>query len=350
MQAVVVCLLALLALGAQAVRAAPVSDESVIDTAQTGVVLPRAIGPLQFVGDRKFEDPRLGKAYSYRADGFSLDIYIYAGTSEGATDGASGSGARNEYEAAKETVLSTDAYATRTLVAEGQARLGEAPDAPEALEAAFDLVLRGQRLRSFLWVTAANGYYFKARFSMLSDLDIEAVTAREHVLQELGSIVTDARARKLASGGDQAQPSQYQIQFETNVGDVEMPFWILYLLARVSWEQQHGGSASEMGSPRVPAFDEEVFARGKAVSAFDETLDDEERGHVAQHFPYFAELKRVIDAGYLREYVWLELRHDAWVDPPADIRERDYYAWRAQHLSNHVPVTRGTLRLTTGAQ
>jgi hypothetical protein len=330
-------------------RSANAAEAGAIDTAQGGVVLPQFIGPLKYVGDRQFDDPLLGKAYSYRADGFSLDIYIYQGTSGGATDGVTGAGTRNEYEAAKQTVLATDAYASRVLIAERQARLGTTDDAPEALEAAFDLQLRGQRLRSFLWVTAANGYYVKARFSMNGDFDLEAEPAREHVLQELGAAVTDAIERKPPLSEPAKRESQYQIRFESKVAESEMPFWLLYLLARVSWEQQQaGGSVAGVG-PRVATFDEEVFARGKAVSAFAETLDVKERKRVARDFPYFGELQRVIEAGYLREYVWFELRHESWLTDPADIRASEYQEWRARHLPNHVPVTHGTLRLTSAA-
>jgi hypothetical protein len=350
MRSIVVAALVGFALCSFPAHSAEEAQSSDIDTAVAGVVLPRSIGPLQFVGDRQFDDPRLGKAYSYRADGFSLDIYIYQGTSGAVPDGATGEGARSEYEAAKSTVLATDAYATRLLVSEAHTRLGEAREAPEALEASFDLVLRGTPLRSFLWVTVANGHYVKARFSMNGDLDLEAEPARAQVMEQLGAVVTSARERKPVDVARTPRDNQYQIQFENAVAEDEMPFWLLYLLARISWEQQQGASVTLGSDPRVPTFEEEVFARNTAVSAFNETLDAAERSRIATAFPYFGELKAVIDAGFLREYVWLELRKDTWTRDPDGLRADEYQTWRAQFLPNHVAVTRGVLRLSSASR
>jgi hypothetical protein len=333
------------AAAANATEAAPA-----VETAALDYGLPRAIGPLQFVGEKSFDDPRLGKAFSYRADGFSLDVYIYPGDGVETSNGVEGRGTRNEYEAARSTVLATEAYEKRSLTSESRTRLGEDDTAPEALEAQFDLTLRGDRLRSFLWVTAANGQFFKARFSMRSEFDLEAGPAREQVMAEIGAVVSSA----LRAPPRVAQPANgahgYTIVFDSQLDEDEMSFWLTYLVARVSFGQKHGLPEPDASAARAPSFEEEVFARATAVRVFAESLSPTKRKRLAKRFRYYGELQRVIDAGYLREYVWHELRQPAWTAAPLELRSDAYLAWRKLHLPDHVVVTHGAIRLSAAAR
>jgi hypothetical protein len=154
--------------------------------------LPKSIGPLELVEEHAFENPRLGRAYSYRAPGFSLDIYVYPGDTVPEADGIQTVAARDEFEAAKLTVLSTDAYSKRALTHESNTTVGRDGAALPALEAVFDLALEGVELRSFLWLTASDGYFVKARFSLLRELTLEADSARAEVLAELGALIASA--------------------------------------------------------------------------------------------------------------------------------------------------------------
>jgi hypothetical protein len=166
--------------------------EAQADRADSHFVLPKSIGPLELVEEHTFDDARLGRAYSYRAPGFSLDIYIYPGEAAPEADGIVTAAARDEFEAAKTTVLSTKAYSRRALTGESTTTAGRDDAALPALEAVFDLSLEDVELRSYLWLTAADGYFVKARFSLLRELTLEADSARAEVLAELGALIASA--------------------------------------------------------------------------------------------------------------------------------------------------------------
>ena len=58
---------------------------------------------------------------------------------------------------------------------------------------------------------------------------------------------------------------------------------------------------------------------------------------------YFSDIDRVEAAGFLREYVWSFLRQASWNAAPGGLDLPAFEAWRAEHLSNHKPVTHGRI-------
>ena len=84
-----------------------------------------------------------------------------------------------------------------------------------------------------------------------------------------------------------------------------------------------------------PSFEQEAAARAFMVSVWVANLKDERE----PLDPYLEDLRRVDQAGWLREYVWVFLHRPAWGSPSADLRLADFREWSALNLRDHSAQT-----------
>jgi hypothetical protein len=93
-------------------------------------------------------------------------------------------------------------------------------------------------------------------------------------------------------------------------------------------------NSSENPAPGLiePSFDQEVAARQFMVSVWVGNLEDEK----APLDPYLEDLRRVEEAGFMREYAWVYLRRSYWASVPLDLKLDLFEQWSAEHLHSHV--------------
>jgi hypothetical protein len=113
----------------------------------------------------------------------------------------------------------------------------------------------------------------------------------------------------------------------------ERSAWMAYGMKRRLWiDGTFHEKFPEEKSYRY-TFDEELDARATVAEIWAELRD---KDHVTSQ--YFAELDRVRTAGYMREYVWHCLPHDAW-SAPLGLRSREFAQWLSANLPDHVAIT-----------
>jgi len=130
------------------------------------------------------------------------------------------------------------------------------------------------------------------------------------------------------------------IEWSPTEPEKERALWLAYLMSRAKYILKHIDAYPQQVGPVIPSFEEEIEARTtvakiyQGLRAKDEELD----------LPYFNDLVRVAQAGFMREYVWHYLRQPAWEQMPANIRMEKFETWRRSNLAEHKPITRGGIR------
>jgi hypothetical protein len=117
--------------------------------------------------------------------------------------------------------------------------------------------------------------------------------------------------------------------------------WLAYLLQRVEYLKTHLDSLPKTDGPVIPSFPEEVEARTATARTYrnlqtkDSNLD----------IPYFNDLAKTSEAGFLSEYAWTYLRRDTWLEQPSGLRLDAFTKWRDQNLADHRVQTEGHISL-----
>jgi len=114
-----------------------------------------------------------------------------------------------------------------------------------------------------------------------------------------------------------------------------------YLASRAVYVQEHEGEYDLQLGLLLPQFAEEVEARKTVVQIYSE-MKQADSGLV---IPYFEDLLLVVEAGFIREYVWLFLRGEKWREEPNGLRLEQFDHWRLEYIPEHQPETRGKLRV-----
>jgi hypothetical protein len=330
-----------LALGALTLRpAAAHAGEETHTTSIGGLVLPQFIGPLEFIGEQSGADPHTMASYSYRAMGLALDIHIADLGADGIADGADSEELARRYSEAKKTLM--DATPVRGLKPrEGRVPLADG-DLRAAREAVYHFKRRGEGGTTYLWFTAAHGLVIDARFDVALGFEEDGSIGRSEILAALGGAipakadaVVQARARAAAPPDD---AMKLAILWDPETPEEESKIWLAYLFARAAFAANVTDGSLAVGE-RESSFEEEVRGRTIALTTF--RALKLERAQPASL--YFSDIDRVEAAGFLREYVWSYLRHASWEIAPAGLDLSGFDTWRAEHLTNHKPVTHGRI-------
>ena len=82
-----------------------------------------------------------------------------------------------------------------------------------------------------------------------------------------------------------------------------------------------------------PTFGAEVRARESQVAVWKEISAKQ-----PVDYPFMTKMVRIMDAGFMREYVWENYRQLDWVEPK-DLRLKEYEAWASTNLVGLKPIT-----------
>jgi hypothetical protein len=301
--------------------------------------LMQNIGPMRYTGENRYTDRRLGRSFGFGASGISLIVYVYDNGLSDVPDGPDSVPACEQFERAKFEIEQGGNYQNVRLVSEATRSLAAAPDAPRAREALYEFDRNGVHAWSYLWLTVADGYFVKLRLSLREEVKDEMVEARTEIL----TTIADALAERPARPAPEAVPraAESSIDVDPGTDPAEASLWFSYAAELLRASRETAGAMPACGGALVPRYLTELAARRAALR------DYRSRDASARSSPYFTLLEGVDAAGFLDEYVWHFLRHEAETAAPADLDLAGFESFRARELDAHAPLTGARVRVNT---
>lgn len=294
------------------------------------IELPARIGPLQFDGNpHKYEPAALGVSYQYNGAGLSLTIYVY---DAGVTNIPDGGDTVLNCHLFEQTKLEVGAagYSDLRLVSQQLVRLSPPDDAPLAREAVFEFVRGGEPTISYVWLTSIAKHFVKVRFSMGEDQRHEAQEARRFLLNALGAAVKP----HLSLADPDAKVSEVTLNLFAGANTEEMATGIMYLAMLQTRMDATPGSRPLCGGEFIPPYDTEL-------SIFQTLLALNLDGTAGR---FGKQLAAVSTAGFLDEFVWVELHRNAWGDATPDgLMLAEYQVWKKKNLKRFKRPQLGAL-------
>jgi hypothetical protein len=209
-------------------------------------------------------------------------------------------------------------------------------------EAIYHFERRGEGGTTYLWFTAMHGLVIDARFDVALGFEEDGDLGRGEILAAIGDaipasadLVAQARTRAAAPADSSVKVA---ILWDPETPEEESKIWLAYLFARAAFAANETAGGPAVGE-RESSFEEEVRGRQIALTTFRAMKHDSAPPESA----YFNDIDRVEAAGFLREYVWSYLRHPSWNSTPDKLDLVGFETWRAEHLTNHQPVTHGRI-------
>jgi len=118
--------------------------------------------------------------------------------------------------------------------------------------------------------------------------------------------------------------------------------WAFYPMARSMFVTQHPELYTDQSGTVIPTFEEEVYGRFTLADGTDNLV---KQGKPAPS-KYLADILRIHQAGFLREYVWSYFCQPAWRDDQLPGKLLAFIAWARVHLNEHVLETYGGICIT----
>ncbi len=324
------------------------AESPLTSTAVGGLSLPEYIGPLEFIGEHSGPEGEHSLTYSYRAVGLALELSITDLGADGVADGIEAPELLERYgEAQQDVIAATHVRGLRPRKEQTVALSDANAVRAGATRFAREVLLTAPKKRgaggcTYLIFTAAHGLVIDARFDIAPGFEEDGALSHGEILAALGQAIPataaatlEARARAAAEA---AVASKVTIMWDPATPVEENRIWLAYLFARAAYAVRENIGEAAAGE-RNASFEEEVRGRSVALSTFRDLKRSD--AHLAS--AYFSDIDRVEAAGFLREYVWSYLHHLNWAAPPADLKLAAFNAWRAEHLTDHVPVTHGRI-------
>jgi len=322
------------------------AGEAVHTTSIGALALPEYIGPLEFIGEHSGPEGEHSMSYSYRAVGLALEISVTDLGPGGVADGIEAPELLERYSEAKQDVIAAT-HVRRLKPHELNVPLGDARLAREALFTAKKNK-NGEGGSTYLIFTAAHGLVIDARFDVAPGLEEDGSLSHGEILDALGAAIPASdepvRQARAQAAAEAEAAMKVAIVWDPATPKQESTIWLAYLFARAAYAAGESSAAPTAGE-RAASFEEEVRGRTMAVNMFREL----KRNGAQLASVYFSDIDRVEAAGFLREYVWSYLRRASWKTPPAGLNLDDFNAWRATHLTNHIPVTHGRIAFRVAA-
>ena len=296
------------------------AEEAIIQLAPTPLELPRTIGPLQGNADpHKYDDPALGVSYQYNARGASLTVYVYDAGAKDLADGSETIPVCHEFESAKQGVKA--AYQNAQLVSQNAVRLQSSEQAPSMREAVFEFEFRERPTISYLWITAAAKNFIKLRFTADAQLRDELPEARRAILSAMGTAI----APHLAPVDPNAEKPGNSIRL--NVGSAgnlaeDAASTLIYPVAL--------GALVDKSPELMPTCGGEVVPdHGTQVALLREVFG----GALGDAGKTGKRIQQIDAAGYLEEFVWVDLHQESWGStPPEGLTLGEYGKWKKKNL------------------
>ncbi|HEY6125760.1 MAG TPA: hypothetical protein VIV63_14000 [Steroidobacteraceae bacterium] len=294
------------------------------------LVMPGRIGPMIQVGTpHKYDDPRLGMSYQYSGEGLSLTVYVYDTGNSELPDGADTIPSCQEFEIAKQGV--NQAYQKATLKSEYLVRLNPPDEFPQMREALYEYEREGQPTISFIWVTTVAKHFVKLRMSLNAKLRDEVPDARKAVLSTVGEAIKP----HLKPVDPKAEPPGTSLNVNALGGsDDDMASGLMYLVLLSAVAEQAPELVPVCGGEFVPGYDAELDLYRGMIAMNGE--DDATRSG--------KQLAKVEKAGFLEEFVWVELHRESWGETaPSGLTLPEYQAWRKKNLKRFKPPSFGSV-------
>jgi hypothetical protein len=304
---------------AWAITPGAVAAEDPVKLLPSPLVLPQRIGPMVLTGEpHKYDDPRLGMSYQYAGVGLSLTVYVYDTGEADLPDGADTIPSCREFEVAKQGVEQN--YQKAVLKSEYLAKLNPPDMLPQIREALYEYERDTQPTISFIWVTTVAKHFVKLRLSLASRLRDEVPDARRAVLSTLGEAIKP----HLSPVDPKAEPPGTALKVNALGGsprdDTASGLMYVVLLAAVAEESPE--LAPVCGGEFIPSYDTELGVYRGMV-----TIDGEASTKSSKR------LAQIDKAGFLDEFVWVELHRESWGTVlPEGLTLPEYQSWRRKNL------------------
>jgi hypothetical protein len=272
--------------------------------------------------------------------GLALDIHVSDLGATGIADGTTSTELARRFEATKKALVA--ATEVHNLKPREDTVPLAAGDARAVREAIYHFERRGEGGTTYLWFTALHGLVIDARFDVALGFEEDGDIGRSEILAAIGDaipasadVVAQARTRANAPSDSSVKVA---ILWDPETPEEESKIWLAYLFARAAFAAKETAGGPAVGE-RESSFEEEVRGRQIALTTFRALKHDS----APPESVYFSDIDRVEAAGFLREYVWSYLRHPSWKTVPSNLDVAGFDAWRAEHLTNHTPVTHGRI-------
>jgi hypothetical protein len=295
------------------------AEVDTVELLPSPLVLPTRIGPMSLSGaPHKYADPRLGISYQYTGDGTSLTVYIYDSGEKDLPDGADTMPVCREYETAKQGV--EQAYQKTQLRSERLVRLIPADDLPLMREAFYEYERDQRSTLSFIWITTVARHFVKLRLSMDPKLRDELPDARRALL----SIMGEAIRPHLQPAEPNEKPPGTSLNFNMGGGsDDVMEAGVMYLMLLNAVAARHPEQAPVCGGDFVPGYETEL---GVYRAMFGIEAE-------APRSRFGKRIRQIDEAGFLEEFVWIDLHRKSWgIEPPDGLTLPAYAAWKMKKL------------------
>jgi hypothetical protein len=306
------------------------SAQDTVQLLPSPLELPTRLGPLHFDGKpHKYEPAALGSSYQYNGAGVSLTIYVYDAGVANIPDGGDTVVNCHLFEQTKREIGAAG-YADVRLVSEQLARLSPPHDTPLAREAVFEFVRDGQPTLSYLWMTGVARHFLKIRFSLDPNQREEAEVARRFLLTELGEAVKP----HLAPIEPDAKNPEVTLNVVAGGDTEEMAAGIMYLAMLDTQLKAAPESKPLCGGEFVPPYEAELSVFKSLLALNLEST----AGTLGK------QLAEVSKAGFLDEFVWVELHRESWGSAAREeLALRKYQAWRKKNLKGFKRPQLGSL-------
>jgi hypothetical protein len=311
---------------------------------ETGLAVPPHLGYAHMLGFKNFEKDTPGAGYGI---GFQLPgndfvtLYIYKGDHEYVSCDVTCTEVMAEFKqstSAMKTLEERGVYENVKKLEEGIRSLGDLQSSRDALYATYAHTMKGAELLSRTYLTSFEGHFVKLRFTYKKSSRKIAKKNIEEFLEKIDGLLTH---HLLTRKGDR----ELSIAVKTDLGlegrsKSASQAWLAHTLSRVAYVEDHRKEYPWIPGRLKPSFEEEVNARQASIQIWKE-MGEKDR---SLRDTYFDAMVRVLDTGFLREYVWSNHRRTYW-KKPADLREGRFKNWAQKNLKDHRPETHGYLIL-----
>jgi hypothetical protein len=314
------------------------AQEAGIRLAPSPLELPRTIGPLQGSAEgHQYDDPALGMSYQYSARGTSLTVYVYDAGLKDLVDGPDTIPVCQEFESAKQGVAA--AYPNARLVSQHMVRLLSSEQAPLVREAVFEFEFRERPTISYVWITAVARNFIKLRFTADAQLRDELPEARSAILSAMGTAIAPHLAPPAPNAEKPAEKPGNAIDLHIGSDgtfDDDAANTFIYTLALTAMIEKTPELQPACGGEVIPDHATQV-ALFRGVFA-DAGLGDEGK--------FSKRVRQIDEAGFLEEFVWVELHRDSWgKTPPEGLTLKEYATWKRKNLRRFRPPAFGTVSI-----
>ena len=291
---------------------------------------PTKIGSLESNGQpHKYDDPRLGKSYTYGAPGMFLTIYSYDAGVKEISDGGDTNATCEQFEEAKYGVPKAPDFKNVTLKNEQLVRLGSTEDSPLLREAVIELDRGDRHGISYIWITGAAKYFLKLRFTAVDDLRDQLPDIRQGIL----STVATAIKPHLQPIDPNAKKSGNSINISMGGPESDMTDGFMYLTLLSLLTEKNPEHTPVCGGQYVPTYEEES-------GAYQGLLSFEEKGGSK----LIKQLRDINKAGFFSEFVWVKLHRDEWgTTPPDNLKLAEFDIWQKKNLKKFKAPYFGTV-------